>query len=87
MDKANESYMHLKLECDISALSGASKTIEAFLDGLKIGSKERYVVALAFEEMASNIIKYGFDKKHPVSPIDVRLAFDGKALALALQLT
>ena len=81
----NGSFMHLTMGSDLNSLSGSAKTIETFLDGLNIGSKERYVVALAFEEMATNIIKYGFDDASSGQGIEVKLSIDGSALKLVLE--
>lgn len=82
---ANVPFMHLTMGNDLNSLSGAARTIETFLGGLNIGAKERYTVALAFEEMATNIIKYGFEKDGAFHQIDVRLSADADMLKLELE--
>lgn len=81
----NGPFMHLKMGSDLNSLSGAARTIETFLDGLNVGSKERYVVALAFEEMATNIIKYGFEGEAQGQQIDVRLFHSPAEIVLELE--
>lgn len=81
----HDPMMHLKMGSDLNSLSGAARTIETFLDGFNIGAKERYIVALAFEEMATNIIKYGFEDSAAQQPIDITLSYGNSALTLVLE--
>lgn len=78
-------FMHIKMRGDLNSLSGAARTIETFLDGLNVSSKERYVVALAFEEMATNIIKYGFEDAANSEPVDVSLSYTPSVIKLTLE--
>ncbi len=54
---------HFKLANRIPELGKAIVRIDAYMRKLGVGDRAVYVVNLAFEEMATNIVKYGYDDK------------------------
>jgi len=76
----------IRFTAAISELGPASEAIRAFLDTVEIGPARRYQIELAFDEIASNIIRHG----QPVSAIaltitihdaDVVLTFEDNGVA------
>lgn len=71
---------------DREEVSLASEQIMMFCKGHKINNKMAYFASLAFEELASNIVMYGFPaSKDSVPMIDIRVVINGNDLILRLR--
>lgn len=68
---------------DLGELTSAASEIGCFLEKCGIGGKAAYTVCLAFEEMATNIIKYAFDD-NAEHLIDVLLCVDDEKVTMTL---
>jgi anti-sigma regulatory factor (Ser/Thr protein kinase) len=61
-----------------AGLAGAASQLRGFLDSVALTGARRYQIELAFDELASNIIRHG----HPIADIDVAVACDGAEVIL-----
>lgn len=68
----------------MEAMSATAKEVFDWLASLPLSARAKYSGGLAIEEMASNIIKYGFDdaREHL---IDVRLRVEGNLLKIVIE--
>lgn len=70
----------------IDDVSLASEQIMLFCNGHKINGRIAYCASLAFEELASNIVRHGFAQSSSSSPmIDLRVVVSGDNLAVRLR--
>lgn len=70
---------------DEEDVSLCSEQIMMFCSGHKINKRISYYASLAFEEMASNIVTYGFPENHDSDPmIDLRVVITESKLVLRL---
>ncbi len=77
--------LKIKMRSDLEGLAEAAKSIEAFAEREGVGSRAAYVVGLAFEEMATNIIKYGFEDASSNHEVDVALSLSNGFIVLTLE--
>ena len=78
---------HLTIENDIEVVGGAQQTFEEFLLSREVDPCAVYTVALAFEEIVTNVVKYSYDdlRRHQITidadvgPAEIllRIADDG----------
>lgn len=68
----------------LEELERAEAEVSAFLEARRVPPVRRYAASLALEEMASNIIKYGFNDKAEHS-IAIRVELDDRELTLILK--
>lgn len=78
-----DAHFQKNFSSNLGELTSAASEIGCFLEKCGIGGKAAYTVCLAFEEMATNIIKYGFDDNAEHS-IDVSLDTDDKTVTMTL---
>ena len=74
--------LDIRDEDDVSLVS---EQIQMFCKGHGIDEKSGYEAAVCFEELAVNIIRYGFPKCKKQPGINLRLVYDPKELILRLQ--
>ena len=74
--------LDIRDEDDVSLVS---EQIQMFCKGHGIDEKSGYEAAICFEELAVNIIRYGFPKCKKQPGINLRLVYDPKELILRLQ--
>jgi len=79
----NRHYL-FHLPNDIAELMQLAGRIRKLPDYRRLGEKCRYVLDLALEEMASNIIKYGYDDRHERS-IEIEIDFSSPDIELKLR--
>ncbi len=77
--------MDLRIAGDFDSLAAHARTVESFLDSMDIGARQRYVTALAFEEMATNIIKYGFEGLKEEPSLNVSISRSDDALLMVMK--
>jgi len=70
---------------DEEDVSLVSQQIQLFCKGHKLDPKTGFEAALSFEELAVNIIRYGFPQCKKRPGIDLRVVYDEKGLILRLQ--
>lgn len=74
--------LDIRNEEDVSLVS---EQIQLFCKGHGINEKTGFEAAVCFEELADNIIRYGFPECKKQPGINLRLVFDPKELILRLQ--
>lgn len=74
----------LRMDGDLESLSSAARDLESFMEKSGAPQRDRYVVSLAFEELATNVVKYGFDEGSEPQPVDISLEAGPEALTLTL---
>ncbi len=73
-----------RLPNDIAMLMQLAEQIRQLEPYLALSDKCRYGLDLALEEMATNIIKYGYDKPGEEREIDVKINFAEESVILVL---
>jgi len=77
--------LKIKMRSDLDGLSSAARSIEDFVAGSGVPSRACYIVGLSFEELATNIIKYGFEGDSSSREIDVEIAIERERVVLTLE--
>ena len=65
----------------LAGLEKAAAALRAFLDARQLHGDPRYNVELAFEEVASNIIRYG----SPIGDVELAISFDADEIVLTFE--
>lgn len=68
----------------MAAMSAVAKEVFDWLATLPLSARARYSGGLAIEELASNVIKYGYDDDREHF-IDVRIRIEGNVLEIVIE--
>jgi serine/threonine-protein kinase RsbW len=71
----------LRFRATVAGLEEAGSALRALLDAHHVEGTPRYNVELAFEEVATNIVRYGF----PAGDVEVALGFDNDEIILTFE--
>jgi len=79
----NPPSLKITMRNNMPELADVAEQLRIFMRSVAIPQKMTYVISLSFEEMVSNIIKYGYDDEltHEIS---VCLSCDGDSIKLRL---
>lgn len=79
------SRFAITVEGDSAALGRAQRALERWIEAAELPPRPAYRAQLVFEEIASNVLKYGWPEAGGPRAVEVEIELDDSALRLAFR--